>query len=203
MTDVAAWHHDLHRAAGLRLQAEADAPPVVCFRDIDGRIEQPALDVDNLSIHLGGPKRVIRREGDHCLEVDVLQNSFTTMPAQEPFSWETFGPIHFAHLRIDRTNLDRVAMEDFDRDPGKVRLTPVVGVNDPLVFRLFDALLTNGRDLGLGRLYHDAFSVVLSCNLLQRYAGGGRSVPPMVLARGKLSSWQDRRVVVYMRVHVA
>lgn len=203
MTDVATWHHDLNRAAGLRSQAGANAPPVVCFRDIDGRIEQPALDADILSIHLGGPKRVIRRGGKRCLEVDVLQNSFTTMPAQEPFSWETFGPIHFAHLRIDRTSLNCVAMEDFDRDPDNVRLAPVVGVNDPLVFRLFEALLTNGRDLGIGRLYHDAFSVVLSRNLLERYASGGRSMPRQGLARGKLATWQLRRVVEYMRVHVA
>ncbi len=203
MTDVATWHHDLHRAAGLRSQAGANAPPVVRFRDIDGRIEQPALDADILSIHLGGPKRVIRRESKHCLEVDVLENSFTTMPAQEPFSWETFGPIHFAHLRIDRTSLDRVALEDFDRDPDNVRLAPVVGVNDPLVLRLFEALLSNGRDLGLARLYHDAFSVVLSRNLLERYVSGGRSLYREAPARGKLATWQLRRVVEYMRVHMA
>ena len=203
VTDVATWHHDLNRSAGLRSQAGASAPPVVCFRAIDGRIEPPALEADILSIHLGGPKRVIRRGSRRRLEVDVLQNSFTTMPAQEPFSWETFGPIHFAHLRIDRTNLDRVAIEDFDRDPGNVRLAPVVGVNDPLVFRLFEALLTNGRDLGLARLYHDAFSVVLSRNLLERYVNGGRSMSREAPARGKLATWQLRRVIEYMRVHVA
>ena len=58
---------------------------VARFRDIDGRIGQPALDRTVLAVHLGGPKRVIRRQGAHVLDVDVTKNSLTLMPEGEAF----------------------------------------------------------------------------------------------------------------------
>ncbi len=125
------------------------------------------------------------------------------MPAGEAFCWETFGPIDFAHLTIDKAELQCVAAEEFERDPNQVRLEPVIGANDELIGNLFEAVLAEAHRPVGSQLYSDALSVVLSFNLLERFSVSGAHAPRAQLGRGKLATWQLRRVTDYMREHLA
>ena len=140
--------------------------------------------------------------------MDVAEDSFTIIPAGEAFRWETFGRIDFAHLSVDTDELARIASEEFGRDPDQVRLDPVIGANDNLIAELFRALLAEAsrpasrRRVG-NQLYRDALGVVLSFNLVERYTSLDGSAVRESLARGKLATWQMRRVTDYMREHLA
>ncbi len=203
MVDVTSWHRKLQERPGPELQGGRCDSIIARFRDIDARVDQPALDTNVLAIHLGGPKRVIRRCGFHTLEVDVPENAITVMPAGEAFRWETFGLIDFAHLQLDQDILRKVVLEEFDRDPDRMRLRPLVGMTDKRLERFFAAALARGQNPNLSRLQSDALAIALSTDVLETCSGYANGLSRTLLARGKLATWQSRRVVEYMRDNLA
>ena len=54
LLDVAAWHGQLARLTPTDARPPLSRAVVARFRDIDGRIDQPALNRTVLAIHLGG-----------------------------------------------------------------------------------------------------------------------------------------------------
>ncbi len=200
---VPAWHDTLARSTAVLPPIVIGLPSPRRFHDVDHRIAQPPLNQHVVAVHLGGAKRVIRWQGGRSVEVDVLENSFTIMPAKEGFGWETFGPIDFAHFPLADADLRGVALEEFDRDPREIALRPVIGANDPAVGALLPALLTRTTGPDGQRLHREMLSALLSFSLLSRFSdvagrGGSRSS-----AHGKLATWQIRRVVDFMHDHLA
>jgi AraC family transcriptional regulator len=201
LVDVGAWHGRLARLLPGEAKPRAANALVARFRDIDARIGQPALDRTVLSIHLGGPKRVIRRQGGRVLDMDVAENSLTLMPEGEPFEWETFGAIDFAHFPLDKAEFS-AAVEAFDRDPAVLRLEPLVGVfNRPMANRL-NALLGLGPECDEQRIYRDTLSLMVTSGVIETFSRGHVAACAARRA-GTLATWQLRRVVDYMREHLA
>lgn len=159
------WHDNLAVPA-LSGETPASGARLVRFRGIDGRINQPALLENVLSIHLGGAKRVTRFQGRHRLVRDVEEGSITIMPAAEPARWSTVGPIDFAHVTLTQGVLEQAALEELDRDPGLLRLQDRVGVEIPFVRGLFEALLADVTRPNAGSLYRESLIVVLVHELM-------------------------------------
>ena len=200
------WHARLG-AASIQGRIECEDEPVLLrFRDIDGRIDQPALRENVLALHLGGPKRVTRLRGRARDIFDVDECGLTTMPAGEAFRWCTEGPVDFAHLTLSDRLLRRIVQEEFDRDPDVIRLRAVVNADEPEIRALFRLLLADlERPMPAG-LYRESLLTVLSFHLVRRFSTlpepVGADRPPS-RAAGGLAGWQLRRVTDYMRAHLA
>lgn len=199
------WHENLavpvlHAAPSIDGEAR-----LVRFRGIDGRMNQPALLENVVSIHLGGPKRVTRFRGRHTHVRDVEEGSITIMPAAESARWSTVGPIDFAHITLTQDYLSQVALEDFDRDPGLFRLKDCVGAGSPFVQKLVEALLQEVAQPRPGRLYRESLIVVLAHQLVAYHSNIERPVSPPHAAveqpdvKGGLAPWQLQRVIDLMR----
>ncbi len=199
---VSAWHEQLRRTAPIDLTPCPSSAPIARFRDIDGRIGQPALDRTVLAIHLGGPKRVVRRQGTRALDVDVAADSLTLMPAGEAFEWETYGSVDFAHLTVGEPELRSVVAEEFDGDWTRLRLEPLVGVENRPVADILEGLVAATRSFGGERLYRDSLSLLLSLDIIEVF---GRHPARGAVRRraGTLATWQLRRVIDHMREHLA
>jgi hypothetical protein len=195
MVTVTSWHKQLQQGSGLKPLRETPDSIVARFRDIDARLDQPALDTNVLAIHLGGPKRVIRRCGCHILDLDVSENGMTVIPAGEAFRWETFGLIDFAHLQLDLDILRRVLLEEFGRDPDRVRLQPLVGMTGRRLERFFSAALAQAQGKSISKPEGDALSIILSVDILKTCTGYMGSMLRSQLACGKRATWRSRRVV--------
>ena len=173
-----------------------------CFDGTEPTIEQPALDENVVSIHLGGPKRVHRWQGRHHQTWDVPVNAITLMPACHANRWHTEGVIAFAHLTLSTTLLARLAREEFDREPAGLLLADRVGLIDPLVAELMLALGREAASSGMHRLYRESLLATLGITLLKRHAAPGLSGATDGPARGGLAGWQLRRVFEHMAANL-
>lgn len=166
-------------------------------------MEQPALSQNLLCMHLGGAKHVRRWNRGRLTVHDVEAYAMTIMPAGESNRWLTSGPIDFAHLQIESALLERLAAEEFDREPRSLELMGVVGQPDPLLERLFRRfLLAVEHRAGEGRLYPESVLVVLVTELLAGYCNLAGSSPRTLASgaanKGGLPPWRLRRVVDFM-----
>ena len=179
------------------------------LRSFDGTaatIEQPALDENVVSIHLGGPKRVSRWQGRHHQTWDVPVNAITLMPAFRANRWHTEGVIAFAHLTLSAELLARLAHEEFDRQPGDLLLLDRVGMVDPLLSELMLDLKREAAAPGLRRLHRDSLLATIGLTVLKRYTSlhpsrNGVDLPDRP-ARGGLAGWQLRRVLDHMAANL-
>ncbi len=111
------------------------------WRGSAAAMSQPPLDHHYVVLHLGGPKSVERRGSDGVSRFAVAEGSLTVVPAGVAFEWKTTGPIDFAHLYISPARFDRAVATVFDREPSAVKLEAGVGVVDPLLAALIEAML--------------------------------------------------------------
>ena len=126
------------------------------------------------------------------------------MPAGQSNRWVTTGPIDFAHLALEPRQLDRIALEEFDRAPGGWGLPDAVGFRDPLIERLFIDLLTSGaRGEARGRLYPQCLMTVLATRLVGEHAVGGRRPAGAALCSGGMAGWRLKRVIEFMTDNMA
>jgi AraC family transcriptional regulator len=175
------------------------------FVDIPPEIVQPALKDNVIAIHLGGPKRVHRWHGGRRSVQDVELGSLTIMPARQENCWLTEGPIDFAHLTLSTGYLHQLAAEEFDVEPAACELIDRVGVRDPVIEQLFNALLRELEGGRLeGRLYSESLLVVLGVALLRQHSAlskrpcSGEGQSRRGFRKGGLAGWQLRRVVDHM-----
>ena len=177
-----------------------------CFEGTSPTIEQPALDENVVSIHLGAPKRVSRWQGRHHHSWDVPLNAITLMPAFRANRWHTEGIVAFAHLTLSADLLARLAREELDRELGNLLLLDRVGVTDPLLSELMLVMGREAAALGLRRLYRDSLLTTLGLTVLRRYTTLGPIRNPVAAvtgpASGGLASWQLRRVLDYMAANL-
>ena len=178
-----------------------------CFDGTSPTIEQPALDENVLSIHLGGPKRVNRWQGSRHQIWDVPVHAVTLMPAFRANRWRTEGVIAYAHLTLGAALLGRLAREEFDREPGELLLLDRVGVVDPLIAELMLILAREATASGPRRMYRDSLLTALGITLLKRYStlapNGTHADKARNPTRGGLAGWQLRRVIDHMAANAA
>jgi AraC family transcriptional regulator len=136
-------------------------------------MEQPPLDHHYLVLHLGGAKRVHRHGLHSRVSADAEANAMTLVTAGTNYSWNTDGPIGFAHLYLRPHAIDHVITEEFDRDARSVDLIDCVARRLPLLSALMSAMLgeietpTFGSRLILDTLLHSLIVRLLSeCSTL-------------------------------------
>lgn len=196
------WH-DSFAAPVLTLSRAAGGAYVKRFTGCAPEIEQPALSDHILCLHLGGAKRVRRSLGAPARDFSVEDRALTIMPAGQSNRWVTTGPIDFAHLALEPRQLDRVAVEEFDRAPGAWELPDTVGLRDPLIERLFVDLLTSGaRGDPHGRLYPQSLMTVLATRLVGEHAIRARGAT-VTRHSGGLPDWRLKRVIEFMTDNMA
>ncbi len=197
------WHGQLAPAALGGTLDRAGQMAMVRFRDIDPLIDQPAMRDHVIAMHLGGGKRVTRSSGRTSQTFVVDENSLTVMPAFEAYRWLTQGPIDFVHVTLSQGHLGRLAVEEFDREPNQLTLRPIVGAGDPLITSLCHALLADLERPDAGILYRESLLIALSYNVARRFSNMTAAEPARQSAKGGLAGWQLRRVIDYMRTHMA
>lgn len=132
---------------------------------------QPPLDHHYLVLHLGGAKHVERRGDGPPVTEHVANGAITFVPAGFSFRWLTEGPIDFAHLYFTPHRLDRVIVEDFDREPKAVSLRNPVGQFDPLLFALYAAMIDEvANPFHSGALYLETLGRALLVRLLHLHS---------------------------------
>lgn len=143
------------------------------WRGIEREIVQPALDHHYLTMHLGGPKYIVRRGEGRTRSVETVAGAMSLIPAGAAFDWETTGPIDFAHLYLSPTLVRQIGIEVFDRDFGGRALEDPLGFVDPLVQAAFTAMLDEIEAPEAGsRVYLDTLFRSLSVRLLRLHGGG-------------------------------
>lgn len=191
------WH-DTFAAPVLTVSRPTVGAYLKRFTDCAPEIEQPALGDHILCLHLGGAKRVRRSLGARARDYSVENRALTIMPAGQSNRWLTTGPIDFAHLALEPRQLDRIALEEFDRAPGTWELPDTVGLRDPLIERLFVDLLTSGaRGDSHGRLYPQSLMTVLATRLVGEHAVRARGAR-VARHSGGLPDWRLKRVIEFM-----
>ncbi len=200
------WYETLSPAA-LSLEIAGPHPALLKhFTAIQGELEQPPLNAHVVAIHLGGPKRVRRTQGRRHWVQDVPSGAMTLMPAYQENSWQTEGPIEFAHLTLSVGTVEQIVVEEFEREPATHQLHDTVGVVDPLLEQVFLELLTQGARGRGRRLLLDSLLIVFAASLLARHSTlSNRSIEgpcDPVQRRGGLAGWQLRRVIDCMHAQI-
>lgn len=179
------------------------ASPVLVrrWRQVTPLIEQPALCDHYISLHLGGAKRLHRlgEGGPSIADTDGV--AFSIVPAGAAFRWDTEGPIDFAHIYLDPKAIDYVISSDFDRDPRRVSLHPVLGEQDPLLETLFQSILDVAsvpeED---DPLYTDELLQLLVHRMLRSHSTARTAVTP---SRHALAPFRLRRALDFIEARLA
>jgi len=165
------------------------------WRDVHPDISQPRLDHHYLTMHLGGAKQVRRRGEGKCETVHVDPGALSIIPAGSTFEWSTLGPVDFAHVYCSPATLNRVGIQEFDRDGCGSSLEDRLGIRDPLLEALFrtilDELAAPNRNQ---RLYLDSLMHLLMLRLLRAYGGA----PATPKARHAIAPARLQRVLDFI-----
>lgn len=165
------------------------------------RMDQPALDHHYLVLHLGGPKKVERRSAGSVVSAAAETGAVTLVHAGSSYSWNTKGPIGFAHLYLHPKAVDRVISEDFDRDHRSVDLIECVARPLPLLSALISGMLDQlqspiyGSRLVLDSLLHSVIvRLIAECSTLSETSS---------LAPYSISPTRLRRVLDFIESNLA
>ncbi|QXQ06202.1 AraC family transcriptional regulator [Sphingosinicellaceae bacterium] len=176
-------------------------PLIRWWCDVEPDIVQPALDHHYLTMHLGGPKRIVRRGEGGVETVETDTGALSIVPAGAAYEWSTVGPIEFAHIYLAPGALRRVSLEELDRDVGSLCLEDRLGVRDPLLQTLFLELLEEmAGATPASRLYVDTLLHSLQLRLLRTYANAP-SAP--LRQRHSIAPFRLRRVLDFMEANLA
>ena len=197
-----AWY-ETFPASRLTSDVVGRAPaPIKRFTDIPGTINQPPLNAHVVALHLGGAKRVRRRQGKRNSVQDVALGSMTLMPAYQSSCWHTEGPIDFAHVTLSVGTVEEIVVEEFDREPATHQLYDTIGLVDPLLEQLFLAMLAQLESKARRRLHTECLMTVFAVSLLERHSTlavrRANSAQRIAQRRGGLAGWQLRRAIDYM-----
>lgn len=152
------------------------------------RMVQPPLDHHYIVVHMGGPKRITRRRRTETLVREAQDLALSTIEAGSSYEWMTQGPIAFGHVYLDPAYFAATIARQFDIDPAKVQLQETVGEFDPLLSRLFTALVRASESDDLARMEQEHQLEAALHRLYERQAGAasgeGRIViSPLSVAR--------------------
>ena len=111
------------------------------WRGTSAVMVQPPLDQHYIVMHLGGAKRVARSCDGAPVSTIAERGSLTFVPAGTAFTWNTSGPIAFAHLYLRPQQLDEVMGSEFDLEGRGATLVERVGFRDPQLERLLGRMI--------------------------------------------------------------
>ena len=167
-----------------------DGAEVRMWRTVDPK-SYPPLDHHCLTLHLGNPRRLIRRGEGSNLQVDIRPGAISLTPVGAAYEWETTGPVDYAELYLSPEFVRRITSEVFDRGSTGHDLEDRLGVEDPLIEAVFNGLLEEMSGIeSASRLYLDSLLLTLSVRLVRLcgnvpdgYAQGRLSLAPACLRR--------------------
>jgi AraC family transcriptional regulator len=162
---------------------------------------QPPLDQHYIVMHQGGAKRVTRRRDGAPLSTIAEDGSLTLVPAGTAFTWQTSGPIAFAHLYIRPEQLS--AIHSAEGSFGAASLIDRVGCCDPQLQLLYKRLLESIESFGskASLLLLDSLLECFLVRLAQRHVSrplAMRSDSAVALAPHRL-----RRVVDFIEANLS
>ncbi|WP_257165281.1 AraC family transcriptional regulator [Bradyrhizobium sp. SRS-191] len=100
-------------------------------------------------------------------------------------------PFHSIFFRLSREVIDVTAREMFMASVGELSYEPAVGVDDPIMRHLSNAMgEALGRPSEANRLFVDHLSMTIAAHVVRTY---GRCGEPAALLPGGLAPWQVRR----------
>ncbi|GAC1410365.1 MAG: AraC family transcriptional regulator [Burkholderiaceae bacterium] len=162
------------------------------------QMEQPPLDHHYVVQHLGGAKRVERRNDGPIVSTVVEVGALTIVPAGTQFKWHTHGPIEFAHLYISPVLLAHTAMR-FDR-AHEISLIERVGCRDPLLEALYSEMILAIRLRGeTMALYLDSLLEAFLLKLVLRHSSASLRASK---ARETLPAFRLNRVIDFVEAHL-
>ncbi len=171
------------------------------WRDVHPDISQPRLDHHYLTMHLGGAKQVRRRGEGKCETVHVEPGALSIIPAGSIFEWSTLGPVDFAHVYCAPATLNRVGIQEFDRDGCGSSLEDRLGIRDPLLEAVFRTILDEIAAPNCSqRLYLDSLTHLLMLRLLRAY-GGAPATP--LRTRHAIAPARLQRVLDFIDANLA
>lgn len=194
------WGETLPCAPILNCRISHSTPVLVRrWRNISPDIDQAALDHHFLSIHLGGPKRLLRTgEGIKCSR-EVEDGAHSVVPAGAAFQWNTVGPVDFAHVYVAPNALNALIAETFDRDPARIEFRECLGKSDQLVRSLALTLLEEMVGSDLHRAYVDDIVQLLLSRLLCLHSDVKRS---KTCAQHTLAPFRLRRALEFIEANL-
>jgi AraC family transcriptional regulator len=162
---------------------------------------QPPLDHHYVVMHLGGAKRVTRRNDGPALAAVAENGSITLVPAGTAYVWRTEGPIAFAHVYLRPSQLEHVVTREFDGHGASVSLIERVGCRDqilePLVARMLSELQPGRQG---STLLLDSLLESLVIRLASKHSTRGQSARRQGPA---LAPHRLRRVLDYVDARLA
>lgn len=161
------------------------------------RMNQPPLDHHYVVLHMGGDKRVTRRAGRQSVVRDIAKSSISAIEAGSSYSWNTEGPIAFAHLYLEPGHFARTIAENFGCDPAKVQLREVLGEFDPLLASLMTALVRAAESDDLSQMVREAQLDAALVRLYERQARVIQADHRLIISRSSLN-----RVKAYVGDHL-
>lgn len=204
------WHAALLSQGAETWPAWRERTTVRRFIGTAPQMVQPLLEDTVVAVHLGGPKRVRRWNEGRATVHDVAVGSLTLMPAFQANRWLTEGPVHFAHIVLQPGLLERLVIEELDREPRAATVADHVGLDDPLLRALAAALVDqiDADQAKLGLLLRESLLLTFAIALLRRYSTSrpgsiAPGIPSHAYARGGLTPKQLQRVVDFMAEHLA
>ncbi len=197
------WHHSFSGPPDLCSLGRpvTDGAIVRRWHRIAPDIEQPPLDHHYLTIHLLGAKRITRRSGHDSITADTDCGAISVTPAGNGYSWSTLGPVGFAHLYLSPALIDRVAAEDFDRDPRSIQLIGRVGQSLPLLSALLSGLISELESPSFGSRL--VFSSLVNSVIVQLLTECSTAQIVGPRAPYAISPARLRRVSDYIDAHLA
>lgn len=140
------------------------------WQGTDPDVDQPALDVHYIVVHLGGAKRVRRTGEGASLVSEVASGAITIVPEGAAYAWNTQGPIDYAHFYLSPAALAHAAETIFDRDGRGVAPIERVGHDDPVLRGLFQAMLDEAASPSGEALYVETLSEAFIGRLLRDHS---------------------------------
>ena len=196
----AAWGERLSGLPVLDRSWSQTSPVIVRrWQNISPQIDQVALDHHFLSVHLGGPKRLLRCGDGSNNTIDVSDGAHSIVPAGAAYLWDTVGPVDFAHLYVAPETLDALITEKFDRDPSHIELHESLGKHDPLVRMLTISLLEELRGDDVHRCYVDDIVDLLLSRVLCLHSDVKLS---QSYARHALAPFRLRRALEFIEANL-
>lgn len=168
-----------------------------------GHCTGPAGDDHVLSLQLSGTSRVERRllcDGARAMQALAEPGSIHLTPAGCGSEWRGSGDAEILDVSLRREFFSRVALESFGHESAGAKLTPQLGIRDPLIEQVGGHLLNELENPGPGgQLYVESLANTLAVHLLRHYAFDVKAEPNVGQA---LPARKLRRVVEYIDAHL-
>jgi AraC family transcriptional regulator len=166
---------------------------------------EPTIPDISLILLTQGCTRLVERGCDSCTGVDIRHGDLMLKPAASmtpELRWQSLSddPIQTLRLRLSYGLFYKTIEELTDRDPARVTLAMVAGVQDPLLLHIGMMLAHELESPSvISTLYAQTAAQMVAVHLLRHYAVAGVVIKEREQG---LSAQQLRRITEYVRVYL-